>query len=105
MSGEPEMNQQRRNQGPLLRFTKMHGLGNDFMVVDAISQPFRLRPEMIRELADRNFVSVLNNFWLWRPRGCPMWVSVIGYSMPMALGFSRVGMAPGALPSLSAISG
>ncbi|MCW8977217.1 MAG: diaminopimelate epimerase, partial [Marinobacter sp.] len=36
----------------MLRFTKMHGLGNDFMVVDAISQPFRLRPEMIRELAN-----------------------------------------------------
>ncbi len=49
------MTQQRRTQGPMLRFTKMHGLGNDFMVVDAISQPFRLRPEMIRELANRNF--------------------------------------------------
>lgn len=50
------MSQQRRGQGPVLRFTKMHGLGNDFMVVDAISQPFRLAPpDTIRELADRNF--------------------------------------------------
>lgn len=39
---------------PLLRFTKMHGLGNDFMVVDAISQPCYLRPEQIQQLADRH---------------------------------------------------
>ena len=32
----------------------MHGLGNDFMVVDQISQKVRLRPEQVRRLADRN---------------------------------------------------
>jgi hypothetical protein len=37
----------------LLRFTKMHGLGNDFMVLDLISQNIHLRDEQIRELADR----------------------------------------------------
>jgi len=37
-----------------LRFTKMHGLGNDFMVIDAISQKVRLNAELVRELADRN---------------------------------------------------
>lgn len=39
----------------LLHFTKMHGLGNDFMVLDLISQKARLRPEQIRRLADRHF--------------------------------------------------
>ncbi|PSJ22817.1 diaminopimelate epimerase [Halomonas sp. ND22Bw] len=39
----------------LLQFTKMHGLGNDFMVVDLISQRARLRDEQIRALADRRF--------------------------------------------------
>ncbi|MGB8713521.1 MAG: diaminopimelate epimerase [Onishia taeanensis] len=39
----------------LLHFTKMHGLGNDFMVVDLITQRARLRDEQIRELADRHF--------------------------------------------------
>ena len=39
----------------LLRFTKMHGLGNDFMVIDAISQKVRMRPDLVKELADRNF--------------------------------------------------
>ncbi len=39
----------------LLHFTKMHGLGNDFMVVDLVTQRARLRDEQIRELADRRF--------------------------------------------------
>lgn len=39
----------------LLHFTKMHGLGNDFMVVDLITQRARLRPEQISALADRRF--------------------------------------------------
>ena len=39
----------------LIRFTKMHGLGNDFMVVDLITQRARFTPERVRKLADRNF--------------------------------------------------
>ncbi|GHB12321.1 diaminopimelate epimerase [Salinicola rhizosphaerae] len=39
----------------LLNFTKMHGLGNDFMVVDLISQRAHLRDDQIRQLADRHF--------------------------------------------------
>ena len=61
----------RRGQGPAMRFTKMHGLGNDFMVVDAISQPFRLRPEMIRELADRNFGIGFDQLLVVEPPGLP----------------------------------
>ncbi len=38
-----------------LRFTKMHGLGNDFIVIDAISQRPNLSPETIRQLSDRRF--------------------------------------------------
>lgn len=37
-----------------LRFRKMHGLGNDFMIVDATREPFDLGPERIRALADRH---------------------------------------------------
>ncbi len=36
-------------------FTKMHGLGNDFVVIDAIHQSIRLSPEQVRLLADRHF--------------------------------------------------
>jgi len=38
-----------------IAFTKMHGLGNDFVVIDAISQKVSLTPEQIRKLADRHF--------------------------------------------------
>jgi diaminopimelate epimerase len=63
------MNQARR--GSLLSFTKMHGLGNDFMVVDAISQPFRLSPETIRELANRNFGIGFDQLLVVEPPGLP----------------------------------
>jgi len=36
-------------------FTKMHGLGNDFAVVNALQQPFTLKPEQIARLGDRHF--------------------------------------------------
>ncbi|RDB42184.1 diaminopimelate epimerase [Halomonas sp. DQ26W] len=39
----------------LLHFTKMHGLGNDFMVIDLVTQRARLRDEQVRQLADRRF--------------------------------------------------
>jgi len=38
----------------LLHFSKMHGLGNDFMMVDSVSQNVFLTQEQIRQLADRN---------------------------------------------------
>jgi len=39
----------------VLEFTKMQGLGNDFVVVDATHRPFELTPAQIRMLADRRF--------------------------------------------------
>ena len=38
-----------------LNFTKMHGLGNDFVVIDAISQAVNLTAEQVRFIADRRF--------------------------------------------------
>ena len=38
-----------------LAFTKMHGLGNDFVVIDAVRQPIRLTEAQVRYLADRHF--------------------------------------------------
>ncbi len=38
-----------------LKFTKMHGLGNDFVVLDAIAHPVALTPEQLRFIADRHF--------------------------------------------------
>lgn len=39
----------------VLKFTKMHGLGNDFVVIDGVRQSMELTPEQIRFLADRHF--------------------------------------------------
>ncbi len=38
-----------------LKFTKMQGAGNDFIVIDAINQSVSLSPEQWRRLADRRF--------------------------------------------------
>jgi diaminopimelate epimerase len=38
-----------------LKFTKMHGIGNDFVVIDAISQTVQLTPQQIKRIADRHF--------------------------------------------------
>ena len=38
-----------------LKFTKMHGIGNDFIVIDAVTKPVKLSPSKIRQLADRHF--------------------------------------------------
>ncbi len=39
----------------MIKFTKMHGLGNDFVVIDAINQNISLSPAQIQFIADRNF--------------------------------------------------
>jgi diaminopimelate epimerase len=38
-----------------LRFTKMHGAGNDFVVLDATREPLALSVEQLRKLGDRRF--------------------------------------------------
>lgn len=37
-----------------LKFTKMHGLGNDFVVINAVNQQISLSPQQLRRLADRH---------------------------------------------------
>ncbi len=39
----------------LVNFSKMHGLGNDFLVLDNVTQNVFLSPEQITKFADRNF--------------------------------------------------
>ena len=38
-----------------LGFTKMQGVGNDFVVIDAINQRFVMSAQLARRLADRHF--------------------------------------------------
>ena len=39
----------------VVNFTKMHGLGNDFVVIDAVNQSIDLNQEQVRQIADRHF--------------------------------------------------
>ncbi|MGI9213042.1 MAG: diaminopimelate epimerase [Methylococcaceae bacterium] len=39
----------------MLKFTKMHGLGNDFVVIDAVRQSVHLTPDIVRHLANRHY--------------------------------------------------
>jgi diaminopimelate epimerase len=53
-----------------IRFTKMQGLGNDFVVIDGIRQQLDLTPARIRALADRRFgVGCDQVLVVERPRG------------------------------------
>lgn len=38
-----------------MHFTKMHGLGNDFVVIDGINQTISLTPDQLKRLADRQW--------------------------------------------------
>ncbi len=38
-----------------LKFTKMQGVGNDFVVLDGVGQKVALTPELARRIADRHF--------------------------------------------------
>ena len=38
-----------------LKFTKMQGAGNDFVVLDGVSRPLNIRPQHARRIADRHF--------------------------------------------------
>ena len=55
----------------IIHFTKMHGLGNDFMVVDTITQHAHFRPEQIRKLADRHMGVGFDQLLLVEPPGKP----------------------------------
>ena len=55
----------------LLKFTKMHGAGNDFVVVDLISQRCKLRSRDIRKLADRRMGVGCDQVLVVEPPGSP----------------------------------
>ena len=51
----------------MINFSKMHGLGNDFVVIDAINQTIDLSPEQIRQMADRHYGIGFDQMLLVRP--------------------------------------
>lgn len=55
----------------MLNFTKMHGLGNDFVVIDAINQQVNLSAGQVRALADRHFGIGCDQLLLVEPATSP----------------------------------
>lgn len=49
------MQREHKQQKNLIHFSKMHGLGNDFVVIDNVTQNVFFSKEKIASLADRNF--------------------------------------------------
>ena len=65
-----------------LRFTKMQGVGNDFVVFDAIGQTVALDAAAVRRIADRHFgvgcdqillIERPRSPWTARPIQSPYW--------------------------------
>ncbi len=56
---------------PQLTFSKMHGLGNDFMVVDMLTQHIDLTPQLIRHLSDRHTGVGFDQLLVVEPPGDP----------------------------------
>lgn len=54
-----------------LKFTKMHGIGNDFVLIDAVTQRVELKPRDIRLLADRRLGVGCDQVLLVEPPGRP----------------------------------
>ncbi len=54
-----------------LRFTKMHGLGNDFMVIDGVTQDVQLTPAQVRAWSDRHFGVGFDQLLLVQPPETP----------------------------------
>ncbi|PCI43158.1 MAG: diaminopimelate epimerase [Moraxellaceae bacterium] len=54
-----------------LSFTKMHGLGNDFVVIDGVTQDIALSTAQIRALANRNFGVGCDQILLVEPPSAP----------------------------------
>lgn len=54
-----------------VKFTKMHGAGNDFVMIDTISQRVKLRPRDIRRIADRRRGIGCDQVLLVEPPGQP----------------------------------
>ncbi|MEJ2060302.1 MAG: diaminopimelate epimerase [Gammaproteobacteria bacterium] len=55
----------------LIQFAKMHGLGNDFVVIDAVRQAVSLSPEQVRFLANRRFGVGCDQVLLVEPSASP----------------------------------
>ena len=84
----------------VLKFSKMHGLGNDFMVVDAITQRIFVNAKMIQKWACRHRGIGFDQLLLLSRRLALKLISIIAYLMPMVVKSSNVVMGRDVLHAL-----
>lgn len=83
----------------LLNFTKMHGLGNDFVFVDDFNKTIELSADQVAFLCDRHFGIGADGVVLVRPSDRPECVATCITSIQMALWLKCAVMVCVALPS------
>ncbi len=87
------------------RFTKMHGCGNDFVVLDLLTQHFQLKDRHVRKLADRHFRHRLRpGVERSKRRAASMSTFATGFSTPTAARSNNAAMARAALRVTCAIN-
>ena len=74
----------------LMKFSKMHGLGNDFIVIDAVTQSVRISRAMVKRIADRHTGVGCDQVLVLEPPMIIMWISTIEYSIKTVLKLSNV---------------
>ena len=95
------MQQTADNQKMRLPFTKMHGLGNDFMVIDCVSQPHSLSTEQIALYADRQLGIGFDQLLQIEPATRPaMPTFATAFSIATAARWSTAAMARAASPNM-----
>ena len=77
----------------------MQGLGNDFMVLDLVTNEINLNREQIRQLADRRYGVGFDQLLQINPPASPVWILTTVSSMPTAPKLSTVAMAHAVLPN------
>lgn len=75
-----------------LYFTKMHGLGNDFVVLDGVNQSVNLSATQIRQIADRHRGVGCDQLLLVEAYEGMMLSSGTEFLMPMAARWNSVAM-------------
>jgi hypothetical protein len=85
-----------------LQFTKMHGLGNDFVVIDGISQTVALSTGADSPWRIVVLALVAIKCWWWRRLKRRRSIFATAFSTRMAVRSSSAAMALAASPALSA---
>jgi Diaminopimelate epimerase len=84
----------------LVNFSKMHGLGNDFVVIDNITQNVFLSRDQIKKLADRHFGIGFDQLLMVEAPYSPDLDFHYRFSMPMVTKLNNAATARAVSPAL-----